>query len=236
MAKASTGKEYAEDESPSALRSAVLHVFRARGYAQAAVPQVTHGAPEEEGSKVLVSFALTIVPGEQYRLGSFSLSGSPLIDEPSFLKAAVLKPGDLVEEDKLQQSMLTITAPYAMHGYLDARVVTTDARVVTTPAFHPEQHLVDYSITVTPGETYRMGELSIHELDDAHKARVLEYWTLRPGDPYDASYAPAFLRKNAEHLHALDGYSATYRQIRHLDTHVVDLEVTFKRDRALGLE
>jgi hypothetical protein len=35
------------------------------------------------------------------------------------------------------------------------------------------------------------------------------------GGVYDATYAPVFLNKNAKTLHALDGWSASYKQYEH---------------------
>ena len=207
----------------------MLHVYRSKGFAQAVVTAATPGAPVEDGGKIAVPFAVAVTAGEQYRLGHFLLSGSPLIDQAAFLKAAPLKSGDLDEEDKLRQSLLLVTGPYAAQGYIGARVSAT-------PEFHPEQRLVDYSIAVTPGEPYRMGRLTLNDLDDTRRAQVLEVWTLKPGDPFDTTYAPNFLHRNAARLRALDGYSAKYKQIKHLDTHVVDLEVTFRKDKALGAE
>ena len=229
VSKEQSGKEYTEGLSADAVRDAVLHVYRGKGFAQAEVAAPTVGAPVTQGATIAVPFTAAITAGEQYRLGRFSLTGSPLVNEAEFLKAAPLKPGDVAEEVKLRQSLFLVTGPYAAQGYIDAKV---DA----TPAFHPEQRTVDYSISVIPGEPYRMGQLTVLNLDEARKAKVLEVWALHPGAPFDKSYAPVFLKKNAAQLHTLDGYSATYRQIKHLDTHIVDLQVTFKRDKALGAD
>jgi outer membrane protein insertion porin family len=229
VAQSVAGKEYAEADSATTLSTAALHVYRAKGYAEAAVTSAVPGAPIDQGGKILVPFTLTIAPGEQYRLGSFSLAGSTLVDQDAFLKAALLKPGDIVEEARLRQSLALVTGPYTAQGYIDAKVSAT-------PTFHPEQHLVDYSIRVTPGEPYHMGQLTILQLDPMRQARILEVWALKPGDPFDLSYAPGFLKKNRDRLRPLDGYSASYRQIKHFDTHAVDLEVTFKKDKALGAD
>jgi hypothetical protein len=53
------------------------------------------------------------------------------------------------------------------------------------------------------------------------------------GSPYDVSYPALFLQKNKQ-LHALDGYSASYKQYEHEDSHVVDLVVTFRKGGPLS--
>lgn len=68
----------------------------------------------------------------------------------------------------------------------------------------------------------------------AQKAQVLQYWPLKQGDVYDAVQVPQFLLKYKTQLHTLDGWSASYKQFEHEDTHVVDLVVTFKQGGRLN--
>ena len=143
VARADAGKEYGATDSATALRQAVLHVYLAKGYAEAAITAIAPGAPVAEAGKVLVPFTVAVEPGAQYRLGSFLLVGSTLVDPATFLKAAPLKPGEIVEEDKLRRSLLVVTGPYADKGYIDARVSAL-------PVFEKEKHLVNYNIRVTP--------------------------------------------------------------------------------------
>jgi outer membrane protein assembly factor BamA len=59
-------------------------------------------------------------------------------------------------------------------------------------------------------------------------------WPLKQGDVYDAVLVSQFLVKYKNQLHSLDGWSATYKQFEHEDTHVVDLTVTFKQGGPLN--
>ncbi len=176
---------------------------------------------------VRVPMVITVEPGVQYRLGRFSLAGSVLMDQAQFLSKAILKPGDIVEEEKLRQTMSMVNSPYVTRGYLRAKITAT-------PEFHRAERTVDYAITVTPGDVYTMGTLQVKNLDSEKTALFLKVWTLGAGAPYDASYVGQVLKKNAKDVHALDGYSASYKQYEHEDTHVVDLVVTFVKGGTLN--
>ena len=79
-----------------------------------------------------------------------------------------------------------------------------------------------------------MGTLQVKDLDPEKTALFLNVWTLGAGAPYDASYVGQVLNRNAKDIHALDGYSASYKQYEHEDTRIVDLVVTFVKGGTLN--
>jgi outer membrane protein assembly factor BamA len=191
------------------------------------VPSVVAQPPVLDSGVVRVPMVITVEPGAQYRLGRFSLAGSVLMDQTQFLSKAILKPGDVVEEEKLRQTMSMVSSPYVTRGYLRAKITAT-------PEFHRAERTVDYAITVTPGDVYTMGTLQVKDLDPEKTALFLKVWTLGAGAPYDASYVGQVLNRNAKDIHALDGYSASYKQYEHEDTRVVDLAITFVKGGTLN--
>lgn len=150
-----------------------------------------------------------------------------LTSEADFQKLAQLKPGDVVAEDKLHLTMQLLGGPYLKQGYLHAKVNAT-------PQFNRTQQTVDYTISVVPGEAYHMGTLTVQNLDDQRKELFLKTWKQHEGDPFDSTYVSSFLKANASALHGLDGYSASYKQIEHLDSHIVDLVITFRKGGPLS--
>jgi len=231
IAKAAAKVEYSSIDTPPTLTQAVQSIYRDHGYLQVSVPSVAHQAPvieiADEASVVRVPMTIAVEEGAQYRLGKFSLAGSVLMDQAEFASKAILKPGDVVEQDKLKRTMQMISAPYVTRGYLRAKISAT-------PDFHQAEKTVDYAIHVTPGDVYRMGKLEVKDLDEERTALFLKNWKLANGEPYDTSYVALFLKKNAKDLHPLDGYSASYKQFEHEDTHVVDLVVTFRKGGPLS--
>jgi outer membrane protein insertion porin family len=219
---AAAGQEYSTLETPTTLSQAVENIYREQGYLEARVSSVTRQPPSIQAGAVRVPMVVAVEEGVQYRLGQFTLAGSVLMDQAEFLGKATLKPGDVVDPAKLRRTMQMLSSPYVTRGYLRAKIVAT-------PSLHPAEQKADYAIAVTPGDVYKMGRLEIKDLDPELTALVLKNWKLDEGAAYDASYPALFLKKNAKDLHPLDGYSASYKQYEHEDTHVVDLVVTFRR-------
>jgi outer membrane protein assembly factor BamA len=225
--KAAAKVDYSTTETPATLTQAIQTMYRDKGYLEANVPSVAAQAPVVDSGVVRVPMMISIEQGAQYRLGQFSLAGSVLMDQTQFLSKATLKPGDVVEESKLRQTMSMLSSPYVTRGYLRAKITAS-------PEFHRAERTVDYAITVTPGDVYTMGTVQVKNLDVEKTALFLKVWTMQAGAPYDASYVGQILKKNVKEVHALDGYSASYKQYEHEDTHVVDLVVTFVKGGTLN--
>lgn len=231
IAKAALQVEYSAFETPATMAGAVKNIYLDQGYLEAHVASVARQAPVVDTTTaapvVLVPLAIAVDEGAQYRLGQLSVSGSVLMDQAEFQSKALLKPGDVVEQDKLKRTMQTLSAPYVTRGYLRAKIAAT-------PTLHRAEQTVDYAITVSPGDVYHMGTLEVKDLDEERTALFKKIWTLQAGAPYDSSYVSQFLKRNAKDLHPLDGYSASYKQYEHEDTHIVDLVVTFRKGGPLG--
>lgn len=221
VVNAEGGRDFEEAETPAELMDAVAHVYRKRGFLDETAG-VKRQTPLLDAGKVLVPVEVSITEGEQYHLGGFTLAGSVLVSQEEFDKGAKLKAGDVVDEDKLHATMKSLSRPYISRGYLHAKIAAT-------PALDREKHIADYAISVVPGDVYTMGNLTVRGVDDNLKALVLKTWSMKAGDPFDGNYATNFLTSNKNALHALDGFSGVYKQIEHLDTHVVDLEFTLSK-------
>lgn len=227
IAKAAAGQEF-NDATAASLQTAVRAVYHRQGYLDFAMTKYAHGEPQFAAGKVGVPVSATIIEGPQYRVAALTLSGDVLMTQEEFAKRAKLHVGDVANEDLLRATMADIAAPYKARGYLRASI---DA----TPTFDRTAHFdrpgnsVSYSINIVPGPVFRMGKLTIVNLDDEKKNLVLKNWTMHEGDAYDATYAPGFLTRNKSNLHGLEGWSATYKQYENADTHVVDLAITFRQ-------
>lgn len=223
IAKAATGEAYSQEGTLSTLNQALKNVYHERGFLELATSGFTHKDASEVDGKIVVPISITVVEGLQYRIGKFTLNGDVLVSKETFEKRALLHPGDVANESKLRNTLFAISSPYKTHGYLRARITAE-------PTFHHDTPAtVDYAISVTPGDVFHMGTLTVENLNDAQKAQFLKVWKMAAGDVFDVSYPPLFLKRNADTLHALDGLTAGYKQFEHEDTHVVDLVVTFRK-------
>lgn len=218
--KAAAGQDYGAG-TKSALDAAINAVYHRKGYLDVALDNFAYGQPQFADGKVTVPVTATIEQGAQYRLSGMHLTGDVLMTPDQFAKVAKIHPGDVVNEDLLRATLANVAWPYKAKGYLHANIAAN-------PVYDRAQHTVDYSITVAPGPVYHMGKLTLVNLTPEDQALVMKYWTLRAGDVFDATYPPTFLNRNKGTLHALDGWSASYKQYANLDTHIVDLVITFR--------
>jgi outer membrane protein assembly factor BamA len=223
IAKAAAGQTYSQDATLATLNEALKHVYHDHGFLELTTSGFTHKDAREMEGKIVVPIELTVNEGPQYRIGKFTLSGYILMSQADFEKYAKLHPGDIANESKLRNTLYLISSPYKTRGYLRARIAAEPVIHRDTPA------TVDYAISVKPGDVFHMGTLTLENLNDLQKEQFLKAWKMAAGDAYDVSYPPVFLKKNAEALHALDGFDAGYKQYEHEDTHVVDLVVTFRK-------
>jgi outer membrane protein assembly factor BamA len=218
--KAAVGQDVGSD-TESQLTAAVDAIYRRKGYLDISLSHFAYGQPQLIGGKVLVPVSAALDEGAQYHLSGLKLSGDVWMSPEDFAKNARIHAGDIADEDLLRQTLAMIAQPYKAKGYLTARISAK-------PSFDHTNHTVDYSVTVTPGPVFHMGKLTLLNLDPERQAQVMQYWTMHTGDVFDATYPPAFLNRNRNNLHALDSWSADYKQYANLDTHVVDLVITFR--------
>ena len=225
IAKAAAGQNF-DGATEETLLKALTAVYHRQGYLKMQMTGFAHGEPQVVGGKVLVPLKASLVDGPLYHVGSLQLTGDVLMNPEEFAKSAHLHAGDAANEDLLRATMASLATPYRQHGYLRAKI---DAE----PQFDDAAHTVNYTISVQPGPVFTMGELKLFNVNDEQKAEVLRYWPLHTGDVYDATVALNFLLKNKNNLPSLRGWSGTWKAFEHEDTHVVNLEVTFRQGGVL---
>lgn len=217
--KAAAEQDYGTG-TESVLEAAVKAIYHRKGYLDVSLEKFAYGQPQFANGTVTVPVSASIAEGAQYRLAALHLSGDLLMTPDEFAKQAKLHPGDIADEDLLRQTLFGVAIRYKAKGHLRAEVNAN-------PVFDRANHTVDYSITVMPGPVFRMGKLTLVNLDPDQQALVRKDWSLQSGGVYDATYPPTFLNRNKSTLHALDGWSASYKEYANLDTHVVNLVITF---------
>lgn len=226
VAKAAVGEAFSLSVTPGELMTAIANVYHNDGYLDAKVTAVSNQQPTFSASRISVPVTATIVEGAQYRIGKLTLDGSVLMSPEEFQKRALLKSGDLADQELLRKTLQLVAGPYVTRGYLRAKIAAV-------PKQDESAHIVDYVIHVEPGDQYHMGKVQLLNITDAQRSKFLAAWKMNAGDAYDASYPSSFLVKNHAALRELDGYSAGYKQYEHEDTHIVDLVVSFQHGGAL---
>ena len=100
------------------------------------------------------------------------------------------KPADAL---RLQAAWDRILAEYKKRGYLEAKLDPV-------AQFDDLGARVSYSVKVTEGIQYRMGQLVVTGLSLAAERQLLANWKIARGDIFDNSYFEAFVQDGARKL------------------------------------
>ncbi len=204
--------------SESELAGRILQPLHDAGYVDARVEQL-HLAPLPlSDGTVKVTATGNVNTGEAYRVGSVQWAGSAIFSKEEFAKVNQLHPGDVASEALLRQSYAPLTSAYLQHGYMDCAVDVATTRDEAV-------HTVSYTLTVTPGEMYHVGSVSVVGLDAGTRADFDAAWTLHPGDVYDGTYTAKFLANGK--IPSLSRYGVTINAAANPTTHLEDVLLTF---------
>lgn len=87
-------------------------------------------------------------------------------------------------------------------------------------------YTVAYTVTVLPGEIYRLKSVTVRGLPQIPRADFDKNFRLHPGDVYNETYVSDFLTKNTA-LRSLDTYAGAFSASSDSSTHLVDLDINF---------
>ncbi len=181
------------------------------------------GQPRLIGDMVLVPIRFSITAeGGQYRIAGLQLDGDPFMTEAQFLAQSPLHPGDVANQELLQQTEDAVLPPYRAHGYLHAKI-NVDSKLDAA------NRTVNTTIAVDPGAVYHMGKLSILNLTDQQKAEILPYWPLHEGDVYNPELIARFLDnyRKSRAPQTIYNLQVSLKATEDEETHSVDLVLTF---------
>jgi outer membrane protein insertion porin family len=213
------GHPYVEGATPGSAITSVLNMYQDAGFLQVAFTDV-HRALSVTPAGVAVDLSGNLQEGEIFHLAKLNWAGSPIFSSADFAKGAKLHPGDIASRRLLLQTLSSLDGAYRSKGYID---LTID----TAPALDTAAHTVSYTVTVSPGEQYRLHTITTANLDPAQTAEFNGAWKLNPGDVYNADYVATFLASH--NLPTLAGISATATVTSDPTSHLVDLTITFPK-------
>lgn len=206
------------------LADQVRAVYGKLGFIDLQMTDLAWGQPQIVNGEIAVPLTTSITTeGGQYHVAGIHLNGDLFMKQDQFAHSAKLHPGDVANQEAWKQIQETVKAPYRTHGYLDAKL---DAE----PTLDRAQHTVDYTIAVEPGPVYRMGQLTLVNLDDKQKAELMPYWLLHPGDPFNPDLILGSMQRyhsqRAANVQSIRSGLAVKWSGDH-ETHVVDVVLTF---------
>jgi outer membrane protein insertion porin family len=201
----------------------ILAPLRDAGYIHASLSGMTL-APTLTSDGASVVLSATLNAGDIYRISNIAFAGTPLLSAESFAATQKLHAGDVASRALLFETLAPLDAAYRRQGYMD---VIEEA----VPSADPATHQVAYTVTVKPGEQYRIHQVTANTLDPAAQADFDRGFLMKTGELYNPEYVSGFLKNNTA-LRALEGYSAGFKAYADPNTHTVDLVLTFVRGSA----
>ncbi len=132
-----------------------------------------------------VAVATTIEEGPKYTLGDVQLIGESL-PEADLLAAAAFNRGKLANWSQINTSMQQSEKPLRQAGYLQ---VSSSAERIYDDA----TQVLNVKITYRKGPLFHFGNVLLTGFSPEQEARARKMWQPQAGQPYDYTYAGAFL-------------------------------------------
>jgi len=187
------GREYKLVAIQSEAKLGFLPIYLQRGYLKAAFGPYQTKIVQDGQQETLVDVIVPVTSGGQYKLTAIQLSGDSSFPPDQIRGLLHMKDEEIVDAVQLNEDLRTIGKLLGTKGLMAAKFDVI-------PELNDSNMSVTYSIKITQGPVYTMGELEIRGLDARTKDRVILYWKLLEGEPYDSSYVERFVKEIAHEL------------------------------------
>ena len=188
------------------------------GYIYAQVADRTLTAIASAPDRITLDLSGTIVPGPRLTVGTVTWAGSPQLSTAAFATASPLKAGKPASLIALEKTTELVAAPYRQQGYAD---VVVNAK----PTIDSTANQINYTLTVEPGEQYRIRSIKPVGFTAEQQADFDREFKMKAGDLFDPDYILHFFGENSQ-LASFKRDTATYRAERDAAAHLVDVTIS----------
>lgn len=217
LSQVAVGMPFVDTNFHLFLENQIRPMYEAVGHLKVTFPKFTE-QPSKTGHGVLVT--VTVEEGPVYKLGKVQVTGAPMSDE-EVQNLGVFKAGETISYSEIGKGMQRILDSIKETGYMRA---TYKAQ----RELDEEKKVANVFIAVDPGPRYRFGRLTIKGLDIESEPVIRKLWTMKPGDPFKASY-PDFFLDRVRDRGVFDNLGDTKAEKKIDDEEkLVDVVLTFK--------
>ena len=132
-----------------------------------------------------------IDPGPAYKWGGVEWSGNSLISTAELRGFVELKPGEVADGVRMEAGWNRAIDAYGSRGYLDAKLTPT-------PHYDDKAATVAYSVSVSEGPQYHMGQLVLTGLSAEGERRIRTAWQIPPGAVFNRGVYEEFVERGAK--------------------------------------
>ncbi len=151
-------------------------------------PQPAFAGTVPVGTQKSVNATLPITPGSIFRWGGVTWAGNTSLSPPALNTLLRIAPNAIADGMQIQAAWIEIARAYSHIGYLDAKVDPT-------PNFDDAAGKVSYTVHITEGPQYKMGQLIVTGLSLEGEKRLRAAWAMQPGSVFDQTYFEDFRDK-----------------------------------------
>jgi outer membrane protein assembly factor BamA len=240
-ARRAIGGNYARSNLAALTKFDLLPVYLKLGYLKAAfapsdarvvqpvaqpvaqpAPQTARDPDEQGPAEIQVDAIMPVTPGKVYSASGVEWKGNSAISTSELAPLLHLQVGQPADAVRLLADIAGVNKLYRSRGYMVAQI-KPEAQ------FDDEKSTVHYDVKIVEGDLYRMGEFEILGLDTQAKARMVDAWTLRQGQPYNADYLKKYLNDTGRLLPRGVQWATTVHETPDAKDKTVDVEIQFKQ-------
>lgn len=127
-----------------------------------------------------------IEPGPAYTWGGVEWTGNSVISTAELDKFVELKAGEVADGVKMEAGWNHATDAYGAQGYLDAKLTPT-------PHYDDKSARVSYTVSISEGPQYRMGQLVLTGLSLEGERRIRAAWQIPKGAVFNEGVYDEFV-------------------------------------------
>jgi outer membrane protein assembly factor BamA len=197
-----------------------IPIYLQRGYLKASFGDAEARVVQNDPQETLVDVTFQVNPGRQYSLTDIQLSGNQAFPADKLRPLVHLPLHQPANAVQLATDIEAIQKLYGTRGYMAASV---QPKADTDEA----NSAVKYTLAISEGGVYTMGELEFRGLDSNSTAVLQNDWKLHDGDPYDSSYPQRFLEQAYKEISHMEDWTASVRESLNPKEKTVDVTVRF---------
>ena len=186
------------------------------------VEEAPRERPAVPGADLEVDAIVPVTPGKMYSTSGVDWKGNSTIAIAEVAPLVHLTPGQPADAVRLLLDLENVAKLYRSRGYMAVQVTPE-------PHFDDDKSTVRYDLNIVEGYLYKMGELEILGLDTQAKARMVDAWTLREGQPYNANYLKKFLADTGPLLPRGADWAVSTHETLDAKDKTVEVEIRFKQ-------
>jgi outer membrane protein assembly factor BamA len=145
-----------------------------------------------------------IDPGPAYTWGGVEWSGNSVIPTAELDKFVELKTGEVADGVRMEASWNRVLDTYGAQGYIDAKLTPT-------PHYDDKAARVSYTVAISEGPQYRMGQLVLTGLSLEGERRIRAAWQIPKGAVFNRGVYDDFVARGTKE--AFNGLPFHYDKI-----------------------